>query len=268
MDQIVQHVIGGQRINGGGRFGDVFNPATGELTGKVAMAGARRGRCCRTGGRSSVAGLGRDAAADARAGHVPLPARCWSANAERIAAQISPSTARSSPMRGRTDARRRSGRIRRRHSAVAQGRVFRECRPGMDSYSLRQPLGVVAGITPFNFPAMVPLWMFPVAIACGNCFVLKPSERDPSTALLLAELLNESGLPAACSTSCKATARRRRAARPPDMRAISFVGSTPVARYIYRGRPASAASVRRRWAARRTTWLSCRTPIWTRPRMP
>jgi malonate-semialdehyde dehydrogenase (acetylating)/methylmalonate-semialdehyde dehydrogenase len=104
----------------------------------------------------------------------------------------------------------------------------------VDSYSIRQPLGVVAGITPFNFPAMVPMWMFPMAIACGNTFVLKPSEKDPSTALRLAGLWQEAGLPDGVfnvvhgdKVSVDALLAH------PDVRAVSFVGSTPIARYVY-----------------------------------
>src|SRR4030095_9385569 len=104
----------------------------------------------------------------------------------------------------------------------------------VDSYSLRQPLGVVAGITPFNFPAMVPMWMFPIAIACGNTFVLKPSEKDPSTSIKLAELWAEAGLPDGVLHVGHA---RKQAVdgllTHPDVRAVSFVGSTPIARYVY-----------------------------------
>ena len=104
----------------------------------------------------------------------------------------------------------------------------------VDSYSIRQPLGVVAGITPFNFPAMVPMWMYPLAIACGNTFILKPSEKDPSAALFCAELLAEAGCRRACSTSCTATRwRSTRSSTHPGIAAVSFVGSTPIARYIY-----------------------------------
>lgn len=105
---------------------------------------------------------------------------------------------------------------------------------GVDLFSFREPLGVVAGITPFNFPAMVPMWMFPVAIACGNTFILKPSERDPSAAMLLAQLWAEAGLPDGVfnvvhgdKTAVDALIDH------PDVAAISFVGSTPIARYIY-----------------------------------
>lgn len=105
---------------------------------------------------------------------------------------------------------------------------------GVDSYSLRQPLGVVAGITPFNFPAMVPLWMLPVALACGNAFVLKPSERDPSASLFLADLLKEAGLPDGVFNVVQGDAEAVNALlEHPDVAAVSFVGSTPIARHIY-----------------------------------
>jgi len=106
---------------------------------------------------------------------------------------------------------------------------------GVDSYSMRQPLGVVAGITPFNFPAMVPLWMFPIAIACGNTFVLKPSERDPSSANLLAEMLQEAGLPDGVFNVIHGDKVAVDAIlQHPGIAAVSFVGSTPIAEYVYR----------------------------------
>ncbi|MFD0885536.1 aldehyde dehydrogenase family protein, partial [Streptosporangium algeriense] len=98
----------------------------------------------------------------------------------------------------------------------------------VDSYSIRQPLGVVAGITPFNFPAMVPMWMFPIAIAAGNAFILKPSERDPSASLLLARLWKEAGLPDGVFTVLQGDkVAVDRLLGHPDVRAVSFVGSTP-----------------------------------------
>lgn len=118
--------------------------------------------------------------------------------------------------------------------SLLKGEITEDVGRGIDSHSLRQPLGVVAGITPFNFPAMVPMWMFPVALACGNCFILKPSERDPSASLLIAEWLTEAGLPDGVfnvvqgdKEAVDALLHDKRVA------AISFVGSTPVARYIY-----------------------------------
>jgi malonate-semialdehyde dehydrogenase (acetylating) / methylmalonate-semialdehyde dehydrogenase len=105
---------------------------------------------------------------------------------------------------------------------------------GVDIYSFREPLGVVAGITPFNFPAMVPMWMFPVAIACGNTFVLKPSERDPSASMILAKLWAEAGLPPGVFNVVHGDREAVDALlNHPDIAAVSFVGSTPVARYIY-----------------------------------
>jgi malonate-semialdehyde dehydrogenase (acetylating)/methylmalonate-semialdehyde dehydrogenase len=105
---------------------------------------------------------------------------------------------------------------------------------GVDSYGIRQPLGVVAGITPFNFPAMVPMWMFPIAIVTGNTFILKPSERDPSASLLLAKWLNEAGLPDGVFNVVHGGKPVVDAIlEHPDIKAVSFVGSTPIAQYIY-----------------------------------
>src|SRR5688500_18328892 len=104
----------------------------------------------------------------------------------------------------------------------------------IDNWSLRQPLGVCVGITPFNFPAMVPMWMFPLAIACGNTFVLKPSERDPSTSLKLAQLLEEAGLPKGVLNVIQGDKEAVDALlKHPDVAAVSFVGSTSVAEHIY-----------------------------------
>jgi malonate-semialdehyde dehydrogenase (acetylating)/methylmalonate-semialdehyde dehydrogenase len=105
---------------------------------------------------------------------------------------------------------------------------------GIDNWTLRQPLGVVAGITPFNFPCMVPCWMFPVALACGNAFILKPSERDPSPALFMAELLKRAGLPDGLFSVVQGDKVVVDALLThPDVKAVSFVGSTPIAQYIY-----------------------------------
>ncbi len=104
----------------------------------------------------------------------------------------------------------------------------------IDSYNMRQSLGVVAGITPFNFPAMVPMWMFPIAIACGNTFVLKPSERDPSTSMMIADLLKQAGLPDGVFNIVHGDKIAVDALLThPDVQAVSFVGSTPIAKYIY-----------------------------------
>ena len=117
---------------------------------------------------------------------------------------------------------------------LLKGEVTENVGTNVDSHSLRQPLGVVAGITPFNFPVMVPMWMFPVALACGNSFVLKPSERDPSAGLMLARLLKEAGLPDGVFNVVNGDKEAVDALlEHPDVQALSFVGSTPIARYIY-----------------------------------
>jgi malonate-semialdehyde dehydrogenase (acetylating)/methylmalonate-semialdehyde dehydrogenase len=231
----ISHWIGGRRVAGAsGRHADVFDPSSGRVSGRVALA--------------SAAEVGQAVAAAQEA----FPA--WSQtppltrarvmfrfrallldNAERIAAQISRehgkviADARGELTRGVEVVEFAAG-----IPQLLKGEYSENVGREVDSYSLRQPLGVVAGVTPFNFPAMVPLWMFPVAIACGNCFVLKPSERDPSTALLLAELLKEAGLPDGVFNVVHGDKVAVDALLDHEMvRAISFVGSTPVARYIY-----------------------------------
>jgi malonate-semialdehyde dehydrogenase (acetylating) / methylmalonate-semialdehyde dehydrogenase len=117
---------------------------------------------------------------------------------------------------------------------LLKGEYSDQVSTGVDSFSFRQPLGVVAGITPFNFPAMVPMWMFPVAIACGNTFVLKPSERDPSASVLIAQLWAEAGLPAGVFNVVHGDKVAVDALLDhPDVAAVSFVGSTPIAQYVH-----------------------------------
>ncbi len=117
---------------------------------------------------------------------------------------------------------------------LLKGEYTDQVSPGLDNWTMRQPLGVVAGITPFNFPCMVPLWMFPVAIACGNTFVLKPSERDPSPSTFMAQLLMEAGLPSGVFNVVQGDKVAVDALiEHADVKALSFVGSTPIAQYIY-----------------------------------
>jgi malonate-semialdehyde dehydrogenase (acetylating)/methylmalonate-semialdehyde dehydrogenase len=117
---------------------------------------------------------------------------------------------------------------------LLKGGFSEQASTGVDVYSIRQPLGVVAGITPFNFPAMVPMWMWAPALACGNCFVLKPSEKDPSASLLTAELLREAGVPDGVFSVVQGDkVAVDRLLEHPDVTAVSFVGSTPIARSIY-----------------------------------
>jgi malonate-semialdehyde dehydrogenase (acetylating) / methylmalonate-semialdehyde dehydrogenase len=129
---------------------------------------------------------------------------------------------------------------------LLKGEVTENVGTRVDSHSLRQPLGVVAGITPFNFPAMVPMWMFPVALVCGNCFILKPSERVPSASMLMAELLKKAGLPDGVFSVVHGGKEAVDAIlHQPEIAGVSFVGSTPVARYIYE----TAATHRKRCQA-------------------
>ena len=127
---------------------------------------------------------------------------------------------------------------------LLRGEMTPDVSTSVDAFSIRQPLGVVAGITPFNFPVMVPLWMFPVAIACGNTFVLKPSEKDPAAAMLLAELFGEAGLPPGVLNVLHGDADAVNGLLDhPDVSAVSFVGSTPIARHVYQRATASGKRV-------------------------
>jgi len=123
---------------------------------------------------------------------------------------------------------------------LLKGEFSEDVSTGIDASSVRQPLGVVAGITPFNFPVMVPMWMYPVAIACGNTFILKPSERDPSPSLLIADMWHDAGLPDGVFTVVNGDSVAVDALLDhPDVAAVSFVGSTPVARHVFERATAS-----------------------------
>ena len=236
MDAVVQHVIGGQRTGGSAsRFADVFNPATGQVARRVAL-----------GTRADVdaAVAAATAALPGWAGTTPLGrARVMFRFRELLDAHAKDMAAIITAEHGKvlSDA---GGEVTRGLEVVEfaagipdllKGEFTDQVGRGVDSFSLRQPLGVVAGITPFNFPAMVPLWMAPVALACGNTFILKPSERDPSASLLLAELFREAGLPDGAFNVVQGDKEAVDAIlEHPGIAAVSFVGSTPIAEYIYR----------------------------------
>jgi malonate-semialdehyde dehydrogenase (acetylating)/methylmalonate-semialdehyde dehydrogenase len=231
----ISHWIGGRRVPGtSGRFAEVYNPSSGRVSGRVALAGTAE--VAQAVGSAQEAFAAWSQVPPLQRARVMFRFRTLLLdNAERIAAQIASehgkviADARGELTRGLAVVEFAAG-----IPQLLKGEYSENVGREVDSYSLRQPLGVVAGVTPFNFPAMVPLWMFPVAIACGNCFVLKPSERDPSTALLLAELLKESGLPDGVLNVVHGDKQAVDALLDHDgVRAISFVGSTPVARYIY-----------------------------------
>ncbi len=231
----IPHFMDGARISGrSGRTAAVFNPATGEQSGTVSLAG-------RDEVDAAIASAKR--AFPAWASTPPLRrARILNKFLALVEARIGEMAAVITAEHGKvlSDAK---GEIQRGMEVVEfatgapqllKGDVTENVGTRVDSHSLRQPLGIVAGITPFNFPAMVPMWMFPVAIACGNCFILKPSERDPSASLLMAEWLKEAGLPDGVFSVVQGDKEAVDALlHHPDIAAVSFVGSTPIARYIY-----------------------------------
>ena len=232
----IHHWINGRTVTGtSGRFGDVYNPATGEVQARVTLA--------------TPAEV--DAAVDAASAAFPdwaaqPPLRrarvlfrfreIFERRLDEVAALLTSehgkvfSDARGEATRGLEVVEFATG-----IPHMLKGEFTEQVGPGIDSWSLRQPLGVVAGITPFNFPAMVPMWMFPIALACGNTFVLKPSERDPSASLLLAEMLKEAGLPDGVFNVVHGDKVAVDALLANQtVQAVSFVGSTPIAEYVYR----------------------------------
>ncbi len=241
----LQHWVGGKEWAGAsGRAGDVFDPATGAVTGRVPLAHA------------ADVGVAVDAAADAFAEWRDTPvgrrARVLFAFRE-IADRHQDDLAHVvSAEHGKvvSDAR---GEVARGLEVVEfacgiphllKGAYSEQVSTETDVHSIRQPLGVCVGITPFNFPAMVPMWMWPVAIACGNTFVLKPSERDPSASMLVAQWLADAGLPAGVFNVVHGDKVAVDALLShPDVRAVSFVGSTPIARYVYETAAASGKRV-------------------------
>ncbi|MCY3674425.1 MAG: CoA-acylating methylmalonate-semialdehyde dehydrogenase [Paracoccaceae bacterium] len=229
------HFINGKRVKGqSGRFGDVFNPAIGEVQAKVPFASNEE---------MDVAVRGALKAQQSWAltnpqkrGRVMMEfVRLLHKNMEPLAEVLSSEHGKTIP-----DAR---GDIQRGLEVVEfcigaphllKGEYTDSAGGGIDMYSMRQPLGVVAGITPFNFPAMIPMWKFAPAIACGNAFILKPSERDPSVPLMLAELMLEAGLPEGVLQVVNGDKTAVDAILDhPDIQAVGFVGSTPIAEYIY-----------------------------------
>ena len=231
----ISHWIDGASVEGtSGRSGRVFNPATGEQAASVDFASVAdvdaavaSAKAAADGWRAT--GLGRRA-------EVMFHLReLIDANRKEIASLVTAehgkvlSDALGEVARGLENVEFATG-----VPHLLKGAYSEQVSTGVDVYSMRQPLGVVAGITPFNFPAMVPMWMFANALACGNTFVLKPSEKDPSVSLLLAELLAQAGLPAGCFNVVQGDkVAVDRILEHPDIAAVSFVGSTPIAKYIY-----------------------------------
>ncbi len=231
----IGHFAGGKRIDGAsGRFASVYAPHTGEVQARVALASA-----------SEVSDIIANAKAAQPAWAAQNPqkrARVMMKFLELIAKEMKPLAELLSSEHGKTVADS-IGDIQRGLEVaefatgiphLLKGEYTDGAGPGIDMYSMRQPLGVVAGITPFNFPAMIPLWKAAPAIACGNAFILKPSERDPSVPLRLAEIFLEAGLPAGIFNVVNGDKEAVDAILAhPDIQAIGFVGSTPIAHYVY-----------------------------------
>jgi malonate-semialdehyde dehydrogenase (acetylating) / methylmalonate-semialdehyde dehydrogenase len=232
---MIDHWIGGRRVPGGsGRTAPVHNPATGEVTARVPLAsGAEVADAVSA--ATAAAAEWRGSSLSRRAGVLFAFRELLHARSDELAAVVTAehgkvlADAAGEVARGLENVEFATG-----VPHLLKGGFSEQVSTGVDVYSIRQPLGVVAGVTPFNFPVMVPLWMCANAIACGNAFVLKPSEKDPSASLLLAEMWQEAGLPDGVFSVLHGDKEAVDGLLThPDVAAVSFVGSTPIARYIY-----------------------------------
>jgi len=229
------HFINGKRVKGtSGRFADVYNPATGEVQARVPLASkAELDGAVASAAEAQIAWAATNPQKRARVlmAFVGLLNR----DMEKLAVALSREHGKTVP-----DA---MGDVQRGLEVIEfcigaphllKGDFTDSAGPGIDMYSMRQPLGVVSGITPFNFPAMIPLWKMGPALACGNAFILKPSERDPSVPLMLGELLQEAGLPDGVLQVVNGDKESVDAILDNEtVQAVGFVGSTPIAEYIY-----------------------------------
>ncbi len=231
----IQHFIHGKPFAGSsGQFADVFNPATGEVQARVALAGAAELQAAVDSAKSAQgdwAATNPQRRARVMAKFVAL----LNANLRELAELMSREHGKTvgdsigDLQRGLEVAEFATG-----VAHLLKGEFTEGAGPGIDMYCLRQPVGIGAGITPFNFPGMIPMWMFAPAIACGNAFILKPSERDPSVPVRLAELMLEAGLPPGILNVVHGGKDAVDAILAhPDIAAVSFVGSTPIASYVY-----------------------------------
>ncbi|CAD5108245.1 CoA-acylating methylmalonate-semialdehyde dehydrogenase [Zestomonas carbonaria] len=231
---IIPHLINGERVTRDERRADVYNPSLGQVSAQVALASRATVQQAIDAAKAAFPAW-RNTPPAKRAQVLFRFKQLLEENQDTIAQLISQE-------HGKTieDA---AGELKRgienvefacAAPEVLKGEYTRNVGPNIDAWSDLQPLGVVAGITPFNFPAMVPLWMYPLAIACGNTFILKPSERDPSSTLFVAELFHQAGLPKGVLNVVNGDKEAVDALiEAPEVKAISFVGSTPIAEYIY-----------------------------------
>ena len=235
MTKELHHFIGGKAVAGNsGRGGDVYNPAIGEVTARVPFASAAEVDAAVQSAKKAFPAWARTPPL-ARARVMFKYKELLEKSRDKLARMLG---AEHGKVLG--DA---TGEVTRGIEVVEfacgipqllKGEFTENVGTNVDCYAVRQPLGVCAGITPFNFPAMVPMWMYPIAIACGNTFVLKPSERDPSAPLLLAELFMEAGAPEGVLNVVNGDKQAVDAVLAhPDIEAVSFVGSTPIAEYVY-----------------------------------
>ncbi len=235
MTRRIPHWIDGREAPGtSGRVAPVFNPATGRQTGEVDLAGGAETDAA-VASATAAAKEWRRASLSTRSAVLFRFRELLHDRSDELAAIITAehgkvlADAAGEIARGLENVEFAAG-----VPQLLKGGFSEQAATGVDVYNIRQPLGVVAGITPFNFPAMVPLWMCANAIACGNAFVLKPSEKDPSAALFLARLWQEAGLPDGVFTVLQGDKEAvDTLLTHPDVAAVSFVGSTPIAHYVY-----------------------------------
>ena len=230
----VGHLINGQILADSERTQDVYNPSTGEVSKQVALASKTTVEQAISAAQEAYPAW-RNTPAIKRARVMFKFKDLLEQNADKICALIGEEHGKISHdaagelQRGIENVEYACG-----APELLKGEHSKNVAPNIDSWSEFQPLGVVAGITPFNFPAMVPLWMYPMAIVCGNCFILKPSERDPSSTLFIAELLKEAGLPDGVMNVVNGDKEAVDTLLTDErIKAVSFVGSTPIAEYIY-----------------------------------
>ncbi len=233
--QELTHFIDGKRVAGtSGRHADVYNPATGEVQARVPLASASE--------VDAAVRTAKEAQPFWGATNPQRRARVLMRFVELLNRDMDKLAEALSREHGKTVPDAKGDIVRGLEVAefcigaphLLKGEFTDAAGPGIDMYSMRQPLGIVAGITPFNFPAMIPMWKFCPAIACGNAFILKPSERDPSVPVMLAELMQEAGLPDGILQVVNGDKEAVDAILDhPDVMAIGFVGSTPIAEYIY-----------------------------------
>lgn len=233
-EKTIPHIINGQKQDKASRYGDIYNPATGAITARAPLATAADVSHAVAAAKEAFTGWA--ATPPVRRARVMFKFKqLLDEHADELAAIITSehgkvlSDARGEVARGIEVVEFACG-----IPHLLKGDFSENVGTNVDSYSMRQPLGICAGITPFNFPAMVGMWMFPVAIACGNCFIWKPSEKDPSASVFIAGLLKEAGLPDGVMNVVHGDKEAVDALlHDPDIAAVSFVGSTPIAQYIY-----------------------------------